>query len=69
MTDRIHSYSVILDRDLREDDAKSITNAIRMIKGVLKVTHHVSDHNFHAAQARARAETRDRLYKMIEELE
>jgi hypothetical protein len=34
MTDRYNSLTVVLDRDIREDDAEHILNAIRMIKGV-----------------------------------
>ena len=37
MTDRHKGYIVIIDRDIREDDAESILQAIQMIKHVIKV--------------------------------
>lgn len=38
MTDRHAGYVVTLDRDIREDDAEAVLNAIRMVKGVASVT-------------------------------
>lgn len=37
MTDRHSAYLVTLAEDLREDEAESIMNALRHIKGVLAV--------------------------------
>ena len=37
MTDRLKGLTVAFDRDIREDDAEAIVNAIKMIKGVLDV--------------------------------
>lgn len=37
MTDRHSGYLVVLDHDIREDDAEHIINAIRMVKGVQDV--------------------------------
>lgn len=37
MTDRIHSLTVTLERDMREDDAQALIDAIRMIKEGIKV--------------------------------
>lgn len=37
MTTRLKWFTVILDTDIREDDAKPIIEAISMIKGVLSV--------------------------------
>lgn len=37
MTDRHSGYVVALSRDIRDDDAEHIINAIRMIKGVRSV--------------------------------
>ena len=37
MTDRIAGYVVTLDKDMRDDDVESTTNAIRMVKGVIGV--------------------------------
>lgn len=37
MSDRIKGYVVVLEENMREDDAQAITNAIKMVKGVLTV--------------------------------
>ena len=37
MTDRIRTLTVQLDKDYRDDDAQSILDAIKMIKGVTNV--------------------------------
>lgn len=38
MTDRHAGYLVVLDTDVREDDAEEIITALSMIKGVAEVT-------------------------------
>ena len=38
MTDRLNALTVSLDRDIREDDAEVIINAIKAIRGVNGVT-------------------------------
>ena len=42
MTDRINSFFVVLEKDIREDDAVYIKNAIKAIRGVLDITENVS---------------------------
>ena len=37
MTTRLKWFTVILDRDIRDDDAQPIIEAISMIKGVISV--------------------------------
>lgn len=56
MTDRYSSYTVVLTRDVRSDDAESITNAILMIKGVMSVVPNVADISLHTAQIRVKTE-------------
>lgn len=50
MTDRFHAFTVVLDRDIREDDAEPIVAAIKMIKGVQSVEPHVVDLEDHSAR-------------------
>lgn len=38
MTTKYSGFIVALDKDIRDDDVKSTLNAIRMVKGVIKVT-------------------------------
>lgn len=37
MTDRHVAYTVILDQEIREDDAEAIVTALKMVKGVIRV--------------------------------
>ncbi len=65
MTDRIKGLTVVLDGDIREDDAKPIIEAIRMIRGVLCVEAHVTDINDYVAQQKARFELEKRIYAAL----
>ena len=65
MTDRYHSLTVVLEKDIRDDDAEHILNAIRMIRGVASVAGEVADMNSHMAEERARQELGDKLFDVI----
>ena len=68
MTDRYHALTVVLDDDIRDDDAEAIINAIRMIRGVADVTPHVVDPETHSARIRARSDVRDKLIELVHNL-
>ena len=68
MTDRIFALTVLLDKDLGEEEAVPIVAAIQMIKRVEKVTPHVSDVVNWAAEARARTNLTQRLWTFWESL-
>ena len=65
MTDRIFALTVLLDEDVREDDAASIIAAIQMIKHVLKVEPHISNLDTWAAEARARTDLTRQLWEVL----
>lgn len=65
MSNRIHSLTVVLEKDYREDDVEAITNAIGMIRGVLSVSVHQSDSDSHMAEQRAKRELGDKLMKVL----
>jgi hypothetical protein len=65
MTDRIIAYTVTLIREIRDDDAEAITNAIRMIKGVANVVPVVSDPNTYWAKDTARLELGKQLWAVL----
>lgn len=67
MTQRINALTVVLEKDIREDDIELITNAIRMIKYVLSVDTNVSDINSHIAYQRARYDIQDKLVEALKE--
>lgn len=65
MTDRIHSLTVLLESDWREDDVESIINSILMTKGVFKVEKHVTDPVAFMARERARQELRKQMIDIL----
>jgi hypothetical protein len=57
MTDRIHTLTVALDRDIRDDDIEHVLTAIQMVRGVAAVTdQHVSNMGDWSARQRIRSE-------------
>ncbi len=67
MTDRINALTVVLAEDMRDDDCEYVINAIRMIRHVLAVEPHVTDHNSYVAEMRVRAEWRKRMLDALED--
>ena len=67
MTDRIHSLTVILERDIREDDVQPIIDAIGMVRGVLKATPRVADHVSMMAEMRAKQHLTQRIWAALNE--
>lgn len=66
MSDRCHSLTVVLEKDLRmEDDAQAVISAIGMIRGVLKVVPEVADGVNFMAEQRARSELGRRMLDVI----
>ena len=54
MTDRYNALVVVLDREMRSDDAEATINAIGMIKGVLSVTPNIVDIGSYTAEMHAK---------------
>lgn len=65
MTDRINSLFVVLENDIRDEDAELIIAAVSQLRGVLTVEGGVVDHTDFVAQARAKAELRNKLWEML----
>jgi len=65
MTDRYHSLTVVLEHDIRDDDAEPLINAIKMLHGVLSVKGNVSSFEVHTATERARFELGQKLWEVI----
>ena len=67
MTDRYNALIVVLDKDIREDDAQAtIVNAIRCIKGVNSVVGNVSDIHETVAKSRLKTKILEELIRVIE---
>jgi len=68
MTDRIKGFTVILDRDVREDDFEIYMDALRLMKGVQQVIPHVSGVEDTIADERATHKIKIKLYDFIKDL-
>ncbi len=68
MTDRLKGCWVSFDRDIREDDAEGILNAIRMIRGVADAQPDVTNADDWLARSRVKHELRDKLIALLESL-
>lgn len=69
MTDRISRLTVILERDVRDDDIVPLLGAIRQMRGVLRVEQHVADPGELLAYARVGHEWTDKLLALIKEMQ
>lgn len=67
MTNRYNAFLVVLEHDIRDDDAEPILNALKQIKGVLSVKPHVKEFSDSIAQERARQELRMKLWNALQE--
>ena len=69
MTDRYNALTVILEKDIREDDAEALLNAIRQLRGVLSVTGNVANLDNHIIEKRVKIELIKKLLDMLREEE
>ena len=65
MTDRYNSLTVVLEDDIRDDDAQALLSAIAQLRGVLCVSGNVSDLGTYVAQTRARQELEKKLWAAL----
>lgn len=65
MTDRICAFTVVIENDIREDDAEVLASAIKMLKGVVEVSMNVTDVNQYIAESRVRADMGRKVLDVI----
>lgn len=65
ITDRHSGYIVVLENEIRDDDAQPILDALRMIKGVISVEPIVGGVDVQIAQMHERTALRQKLYDFI----
>lgn len=65
MTDRHAGYVVVLDRDIRDDDAQATIAAIGQIKGVASVEPIVADPGSIIAEVRAKREIGEKVLRAL----
>lgn len=66
MTDRYFAFTVVLDHDIRDDDAQPIISAIQHIKGVLTVEPHTANFESQMAEERAKRDLRKKLWEVLQ---
>jgi hypothetical protein len=67
VSDRIHSLTVVLERDIRDDDLQPVIDAIGMVRGVLRVKKLVADPTSYMAISRARMALIEKLNEALRE--
>ena len=65
MTDRYNTLTVVLEKDMRDDDAEALLAAIRQLRGVLGVSGNVADASAYMAEERAKRELGDKLWQVL----
>lgn len=65
MTDRLKGCTVVFDRDIRDDDAKPILDAIAQIRGVSAVFGEITSSADFMARVKVDMEWRERLIAFI----
>ena len=65
MTDRYNAVIVVLDKDIRDDDARPLLSAIQQLKGVISVEGNVASPADHIAQERAQYELKKKMWATL----
>jgi len=65
MTDRYHTLTVVLEENVRDEDARSLIDAIKHMRGVIAVDGVVADSTSYMAEERARFDLGQKLLKII----
>ena len=65
MTDKYNALTVILEEDIREDDAEHLIDVIKRFKGVLEVKGNVRDIGDDIAFERARQDLRQKIIDVL----
>jgi argininosuccinate lyase len=67
MSDRYNYLTVVLERDLKDEDAEPLIEAIKQFRGVLSVTPNVVDTTALFAEERARSALHEKLLRVLHE--
>ena len=67
MSDRYNYLTVVLERDLKDEEAEPLIAAIKQLRGVLSVAPNVTDATALLAEERVRSELRKKLWQIMRE--
>lgn len=65
MTERYNALTVVLEQDMRDDDAEALLSAIRQLRGVISVTGNVANIGSHISDERAKYDLRQKLWNVL----
>jgi hypothetical protein len=65
MTDRIHSITLVLEENMRDDDAESLIEACRHFRGVIAANGNVADPSDFMAEQRVRIDLERKLFDVV----
>ena len=65
MSRTLNALTVVLEHDMREENAEPLINAIRMLRGVVSVDTHVADMESHLAKTQAKHELRMKIFEVL----
>jgi len=65
MTDRFNTLTVVLEKDMRDEDAEVLINAISQFRGVISVCGNIVQPGLYAAQERAKYELRNQIIDVL----
>jgi hypothetical protein len=65
MSDRYNSLIVFLEKDLKDEDAEPLIEAIKQFRGVLSVQPNVSNMLSILAEDRAKADLREKIWELL----
>jgi hypothetical protein len=67
MTDRINGFTVVLEKDLRDDDFEQLQQAVLMLKGVSSIVPNIVNSGDTISRIQAMSDIRTKLYSFIVE--
>ena len=65
MTDRINSLTIVLEKDVRDDDVEALISAVMQLRNVLSVEKNVTNVSDVVARQRARQELGKKLLDVL----
>lgn len=65
MADLVKGLTVVLERDIRDDDAQAIISAIQQIRGVASVTPHITTGEDYFVARRTKLKIAERFTEVI----
>jgi len=66
MTDRLKGLTVTFEKDMRDDDAEGLIDAIKRLRGVADVIPHIVNSDDYMNRTQVRYDMQAKLYKCLQ---